>query len=137
MNDHNAEFRAGARAGLMIATTVVRRLEGYRDDTALEYFTGYDAAVADIVAVAGDLPPKAAGVLTALAEAIVHQTLGNATFEDYADWTPFAAMTTAERDADRQILFDSESEKEHVKSPTSNVVQLFSEHGAHQGSRHE
>lgn len=104
MSDYSTEFRAGASACLAIVSSLEGLFQGGPDNDPIDrYYALQDTARAAILATAGDLPPRAAGALSLLAELLVFREQ-NGGSPDLDRWIPEATMTDEARQASRQAF---------------------------------
>lgn len=98
------QYRAGALACQKAMQALSLKQWGDSSTSDDEYLAKRDAAIAELLATAGDLSPRAAGAMAALAEFVVGSEQDRSTY-DLAVWAPFAAMTKEQQADMKKRLF--------------------------------
>lgn len=121
MIDRNAEFRAGAEACVAVLAQLenILRINDIGQSPA-DWYVYQDAAIAELLGAAGDMPPRVRGVLAVLAELVVVEEQTSASY-DLREWRPEVLMSPDERAAGRQVIFDDIAAGKHLEVH-SNVV---------------
>lgn len=115
---NNTSFHDGAKAATAALLAIPETVASKGQTSTFEYYARRDLAVSKFLTAAGEVSPRAAGVIACLAEFIVSQEQDGCYVELSSNELPpiEAAMTEEERQSYRQALADDVGDLEEYRT---------------------
>lgn len=130
MKHNTRQYRAGVQACMKFLSTLEERIPHDLEQSCEQYLAKIEEVKTAFIAVAGDMPPKAAGAFALLAETVFESVRNGyaitGTPDDFKCLELELLMTATERRAARQLFADVWNEAGSPDEPCTdrNVIRF-------------